>query len=685
MTSWEPYPQAKMTVAQERAYAERRRATKAASRKASRSSATGKKKRIVRTAAGARRYKVPIGSEIGTARNAEAAKAQRDTESTNRYRSLVGGSSQAQAATLRKVHNGALQRLARVAYSFKSSDPNVVKLRISVANEMRRRGMNVNDYGGLGPKTKNPGPAGTWARDHAKRVAARKKKAKKAKKKKTPKVKVTYSAPTPARSGMSARVNDRRLIEMSIPQLRRAVRVFPRIAPDKRQAVARVLVRKALELGAPHFLGQSVIEAANLPDSARTKVVELAGRWKHGWIPLDGAALASKMKGGKGKPWWDGGTGKGTNKARVRDGKLTVAGGAGVPMRGSGSRRDAIERSRGSAHTSLEKKGGRAAAGGGRVTTQYGTGKATASDLRQGKAAGLAESKRAASFMDNEVTGGKYAAKARAAVPKKGRVPIGGDPGGSWPRNLSRTQLREQHQTARDTLNEHSPKADHKRVAVMERELKARGLKPKPKGELSQGQKRYRMDNPDYGTKYPQGTSAYEVAKGQGKVRQPTGTARERFRASVGSSRSGKKSRFTDSGGKTASEKQAMLDAARRNERDPSRPRRYAGGTNKAPETSKNKATGYEQTATERNRVASQSAAAKKAAEARKTNLNTSTSAAERQRLAQNSMNAEADRVIRKQGRDGARQILGELEARSAKSQETRDMIAALRKRLGKA
>jgi hypothetical protein len=66
--------------------------------------------------------------------------------------------------------------------------------------------------------------------------------------------------------------------------------------------VARYLVRKAIELGVPHFLGQSVIELAG---HSRAEAIELAGKWRHGYIPLDTTALSSKMKGRTGgKQWW---------------------------------------------------------------------------------------------------------------------------------------------------------------------------------------------------------------------------------------------------------------------------------------------------------------------------------------------------------------------------------------------
>lgn len=39
----------------------------------------------------------------------------------------------------------------------------------------------------------------------------------------------------------------------------------------------------------------------------QSETVELAGKWKHGWIPLDATAVSSKMKGNTGgKKWWGG-------------------------------------------------------------------------------------------------------------------------------------------------------------------------------------------------------------------------------------------------------------------------------------------------------------------------------------------------------------------------------------------
>lgn len=109
--------------------------------------ASGKKK-VVRTAAGASRYKVPIGSEIGSARNANAAKAQQNTAATDRYKAVVGAKDR--DAQVKALGNDDLGQLSQVAFSFKSSDPNVVALRNSVIAQMRARGMNPSQYGYLG-------------------------------------------------------------------------------------------------------------------------------------------------------------------------------------------------------------------------------------------------------------------------------------------------------------------------------------------------------------------------------------------------------------------------------------------------------------------------------------------------------------------------------------------------------
>jgi hypothetical protein len=114
-----------------------------------------KKKRVVRTAEGAKRYKTPIGSEIGTARNADAAKAQQNAGAVDRYKKTVGAGDR--DAQVKALNNDELGQLSQVAFSFRSSDPNVVALRSSVVGQLRSRGMDPSKYGYLGGGAKSTG------------------------------------------------------------------------------------------------------------------------------------------------------------------------------------------------------------------------------------------------------------------------------------------------------------------------------------------------------------------------------------------------------------------------------------------------------------------------------------------------------------------------------------------------
>ena len=320
MAGPEPYPQEKWTREQEEAYAEGRRSAKQSAGGGKGTATRSGRKRYVRTSAGSKRYKVPIGAEIGSARNAKAAEAQKDTESTGRYRDLVGQDQTAQAKAMAGLDPDQLKRLAAVAYSFRSSDPNVVRLRIGVANELRRRGLNINDFGGLGGNARSATPVSVKVHKPA------------------PVRKAAPVAPVrKVTSAMTARRNDRKLRELSVPQLRRALGAFGKMPRDKREVVARYLVNQAIELSATHMLGNSVIEAAGRTPA---QVIELAGKWKHGWIPLDGTAMRAKMKGGNGKPWWSGGKqgrrGSSTHARSVEAGRIVRARKASAKSGGDG-------------------------------------------------------------------------------------------------------------------------------------------------------------------------------------------------------------------------------------------------------------------------------------------------------------------------------------------------------------
>lgn len=120
---------------------------KSAPKKGSTTGGSGKK-RVVRTQAGANRYHVPIGSEIGKARNAQAAKTQQNTKAVDKYKQTVGAKDR--DAQIARLTPDELGQLSSVAFSFKSSDPNVVALRNSVVQALRQRGMDPKKFGYLG-------------------------------------------------------------------------------------------------------------------------------------------------------------------------------------------------------------------------------------------------------------------------------------------------------------------------------------------------------------------------------------------------------------------------------------------------------------------------------------------------------------------------------------------------------
>lgn len=361
-------------------------------------------KRYVRTQQGAKRYGKPVGAEIvANPRDARGAKAQSDQESVGRYKSLVSGDSKAQAAAMQKLTPDQLARLSEVAFSFKSSDQNVVRLRVGVAAEMKRRGMDVNQHGGLGGRgASGPAPKGgqtgakassgstgsagpgidviNWSTGERTHVAtkgetaaakkssaeATRASAKTAREQLAAAKKAQHDAEVAARKAEAEKVRLARAAEAekkrkqaqadtlerirannaarqsssgtksrvvrlshtqegpsmsgfridSVQKLRAAVDAFGRVRPEKREQVASYIWRSALNLSATHMVSRAVCLAAQVdPDT----VLELAGKWKHGWIPLDATAVSSKTKGKKGaNPWWSGGADAGPLSSHKR-------------------------------------------------------------------------------------------------------------------------------------------------------------------------------------------------------------------------------------------------------------------------------------------------------------------------------------------------------------------------------
>lgn len=282
--------------------------------------APAKKKRVVRTQAGANRYKTPIGGEIGSARNQQAAKAQQNQRARGNYGKLTSEQRANQQAFAASLSDKDLQELAQVAYSFKSSDPSVVASRIAIANALAKRGMNVNDFGGLGRGSgnnkKRPAPRG------------------KIKAKVAPVGRQAKNYGNPATRGYGTKAATGRagsgLNLSSISGLRSWVNRFRQV-PDndaRRPKLARALINQAIELSATHLIGTEILLAA---EGVRTEVstkdvIELAGKWKHGWIPLDAAAISAKTKGdSNAKHWWAAPKAAGTNSGRSGRSPVTNA------------------------------------------------------------------------------------------------------------------------------------------------------------------------------------------------------------------------------------------------------------------------------------------------------------------------------------------------------------------------
>lgn len=84
----------------------------------------------------------------GTARNSDAADAQKDKGAQANADATVDAPDA--DAKLKALSDSDLQSLSKYAYSFKSADPKVVALRVKIANQLKSRGMDVNNFGGLG-------------------------------------------------------------------------------------------------------------------------------------------------------------------------------------------------------------------------------------------------------------------------------------------------------------------------------------------------------------------------------------------------------------------------------------------------------------------------------------------------------------------------------------------------------
>jgi hypothetical protein len=87
---------------------------------------------------------------IGKARDAQGAQAQKSKVGNEAYRHEIVASAAVRNKRLTRLNDAQLAALSRTAYSFKSNDPGVVKLRMAIAREMAKRGYDVKDFGAKG-------------------------------------------------------------------------------------------------------------------------------------------------------------------------------------------------------------------------------------------------------------------------------------------------------------------------------------------------------------------------------------------------------------------------------------------------------------------------------------------------------------------------------------------------------
>lgn len=275
---------------------------------------SGGKRKKVASQAGVARYHKPIGTEIGGPRDANHAAIQQDQGARNNYTGLVSGDQAAQRKQLDGMSTDDLNKLADIAFSFRSSDPKVVALRIQARNAQARRGIHVK-----------VGQTQTYPKGAPAKAA--------------PSVNYNNRGATKALARQVG-AHTARLIELAaqdqkdagtskfgnfpikdISDLRNAISAVGRAKPEQRPAIARHIITMAGQLKASHLISDAIRNYAKgntapVQASRSGSAVELAGRWKHGFIPLDAEAMASKMKGGKGKPWWEGGHGHSGGSAK---------------------------------------------------------------------------------------------------------------------------------------------------------------------------------------------------------------------------------------------------------------------------------------------------------------------------------------------------------------------------------
>lgn len=92
----------------------------------------------------------PGGGRWGAPRNAKAADAQKDKTANKTADRILSMNTSERGALIKTLPDDQLKSLTAFLYASPTSDPDIVKARIAVANEMSRRGFDVKDFGALG-------------------------------------------------------------------------------------------------------------------------------------------------------------------------------------------------------------------------------------------------------------------------------------------------------------------------------------------------------------------------------------------------------------------------------------------------------------------------------------------------------------------------------------------------------
>jgi len=92
----------------------------------------------------------PGGGRWGSPRNSSAAKAQGNSKAMKSADDFAKLPANKRTAYLKGLSDADLEALTEVVYSHRTSDPAVVAMRITVANEMTKRGLDIKKFGALG-------------------------------------------------------------------------------------------------------------------------------------------------------------------------------------------------------------------------------------------------------------------------------------------------------------------------------------------------------------------------------------------------------------------------------------------------------------------------------------------------------------------------------------------------------